>query len=46
MRTRIIAGFITLAALFGGAGATAVATAGTAAPATAAHAAPLMYMRG
>ena len=43
MRTRIIAGFITLTALFGGIGATA---AGTAAPAAAAHVAPQMYMRG
>ena len=46
MRTKIIAGFITLAALFGGIAGTAAATAGTAAPAAAAHAAPQMYMRG
>lgn len=46
MRTRIIAGFITLAALFGGIAGTAATAAGTDAPAAAAHAAPQMYMRG
>ena len=46
MRTRIIAGFITLAALFGGIGAAAATTAGTASPAAVGAPTPHMYMRG